>query len=85
MARSALCGRLVYAFNVLDPEAAFQDLGSLARTWMTGKRAERAAMREIEDILRTIWLQRGMASYSHQIQLGTNVFSSQIPRTALTT
>lgn len=43
--------RLVAAFEVLDPETAFKNLGSLASTMVTGYAHERAAMSALRDVL----------------------------------
>lgn len=53
--------RLVAAFEELDPESSFKDLGSLFTTIATGKRHERAAMATLTDVLTEIWDARARA------------------------
>ena len=59
VAGSEHVGALIASFEALDPESAFQDLRSLATTFLTNKRRERRAIRDIEAILRTIYDTRG--------------------------
>lgn len=52
--------RLVEAFEVLDPESSFKNLGSLLGTLANGKRDERRAIRAMAEVLHEIWAARGM-------------------------
>ena len=50
--------RFVADFEELDPEKGFQNLASLSWTLLSRKRNEYRALKDMEDVLKEIWLER---------------------------